>query len=43
MDDPALAWWVLFNFKKRDKIITAVNLIVKKRIHKYGIKAPRSI
>ena len=42
-DEPALAWWVPFTLRKRDRIIAAINSRVKKRTHKYGIEVPRSI
>lgn len=42
-DEPAFAWWVPYTLKKRDRIIAAVNLRVRKKSHKYGIKIPTSI
>ena len=41
-DEPALAWWVPYTLKKKDRIIAAVNSRVKKQTHKYGIEVPWS-
>jgi hypothetical protein len=39
-EHPAFAWWVLFVLQKCDVIVSAVNLRVWKRSHKYGIELP---
>ena len=42
-DEPAFSWWVPFTLRKRDRIIAAVNSIVRKSTHKYGIEIPTSV
>ena len=42
-DKPAFAWWVPFTLRKRDAVISAVNLRVRKTTHKYGIEIPTSV
>ena len=37
-DEPAFCWWVPYTLKKRDAIISAVSMVVRKITHKYGIK-----
>ena len=37
-DKPACCWWVPHTLKKRDAIISAVNMRVRKVNHKYGIE-----
>ena len=41
--EPAFAWWVPYTLRKRDRIIAAINLRVKKQTHKYGIEIPTSV
>ena len=42
-DEPAFAWWVPYTLKKRDRIIAAVNKRYHKRIHKFGIRVPKTV
>ena len=42
-DEPAFCWWVLYTLKKRDAIISTVNMRVRKTTHKYGIKIPTGV
>ena len=42
-DEPAMAWWVPYTLKKKQHIISAVNLRTKKTTHKYGVKVPGSL
>lgn len=42
-EEPAFAWWVSYNLRKRDCIIAAVNLRMVQVTHKYGIEIPRTI
>ena len=41
--EPAFAWWVTYTLRKRDIIVSAVYLKVKRCSHKYGIEVPTSI
>ena len=36
-DEPALAWWVPYCFRKRDRIISKVKTKYWKTTHKYGV------
>ena len=36
-DEPAFCWWVPYTLRKRDTIISVVNMRVRKVTHKYGI------
>ena len=42
-DEPAFSWWVPYILRKRDNIVSAINVRVKKTNHKYGIQIPRTI
>ena len=42
-EEPAFTWWVPYNLRKRDVIVSAVSLRVRKCSHKYGIETPTSI
>ena len=42
-DEPALAWWVPFTLRKRDRIIASINSRVRKRDRKFGLRVPSSI
>ena len=42
-DDPAFAWWVPHNLRKRDMIISNINARVSRKTHKFGIGVPPSI
>jgi len=37
-DEAAFAWWVPYTMRKRGRIISSVNVRVKKATHKYGIE-----
>ena len=41
--EPSFAWWVPYTLHKRDVIVSAVSLRVRKASHKYGIEIPNSI
>ena len=41
--EPAFSWWVPYILKKRDRIIVAVNKRYHKRIHKFGIRVPKTV
>jgi hypothetical protein len=43
VSQPAFAWWVPYNLKKRDIIIAKVNTRYLKRTHKFGIEVPKSV
>ena len=40
---PAFVWWVGYNLRKRELIISAVNARYLKRTHKFGIKLPKNV
>ena len=42
-DEPVFVCWVPFTLRNRDRIITAVNYIVRKATHNYGIDIPTSV
>ena len=42
-DEPAFVWWAPFTMKKRDRIIKKVKSKYWSRIHKYGLRIPKSI
>ena len=42
-DESAFAWWVPHMLKKRNAIISAMKMRLRKTTHKYGIKIPTSI
>ena len=42
-DEPAFTWWVPHRPKKRNAIISAMKMRLRKTTHKYGIKIPTSI
>ena len=42
-DEPTFLWWVSFNIKKRNRIISAANSIVSNKTHKFVIEVPMSI
>ena len=39
----AFAWWIPYNLRKRDIIISAINTRIRKTTHKYGIEIPISM
>ena len=39
-DEPAFAWWVPHTLKKRNAIISAIKVRLRKTTHKYGIEMP---
>ena len=41
-DEPDFAWWLPYTLLKRDRIISAVKLRVRKATHKFGIEIPTS-
>ena len=41
--EPAFAWWVSFVLKKRNRIIAKVKSKYWVRIHKFGIRVPKSV
>ena len=42
-DKPAFAWWVPHTLKKRNAIISAMKVRLRKTTHKYGIEIPTSV
>ena len=42
-DEPGFAWWVPHMLKKRNAIISAVKVRLRKMTHKYGIEIPTSV
>ena len=42
-DEPTFAWWVPHTPKKRNAIISAMKMRLRKTTHKYGIKIPTSV
>ena len=42
-NEPAFAWWVPYNLRKRELILAAVKNRIRKMTHKYGIKIPRDV
>ena len=42
-DVPGLAWWVPHMLKKRNAIISAMKVRLRKTTHKYGIEIPTSV
>ena len=42
-DEPAFAWWVPHMLKKRNAIISAMKMRLRKTTHKYGIEIPTSV
>ena len=42
-DKPAFAWWVPHRLKKRNAIISAMKVRLRKTTHKYGIEIPTSV
>ena len=43
MNEPAFIWWVPYTLRKRDAIISAVKMRVRKTTHKYGIEVPTTV
>ena len=41
IDDPSFVPWIPYILKKRDYIISKINIQVKKVNHKYGLKVPK--
>ena len=41
IDNPSFVWWAPHVFKKRDYIISKVNVRVKKVNHKYRLEVPK--
>jgi hypothetical protein len=41
--EPAFVWWVLYNLRKRDVILSKIKACIRKTTHKYGIEVPTSI
>ncbi len=39
-NEPAFAWWVPYVMQKRDVIVSAVKMRIKKTTHKYGVEMP---
>ena len=39
-NEPAFSWWVPYAMQKRDVIVSAVKLQIKKATHKYGVEIP---
>ena len=42
-DEPVFAWWVPHTLKKRNAIISAMKVRLRKLTHKYGIEIPTSV
>jgi hypothetical protein len=42
-NEPAFAWWVPYNLRKRDIILSKIKARVHKTTHKYGVEVPTSI
>ena len=42
-DKPALAWWSKVVLRKRNQIISKVKSRYWKRIHKFGIRLPKTV
>lgn len=42
-DEPAFSWWVNYTLRKRDRMVSAINVQVKRTTHKYGIEIPRTL
>ena len=42
-NEPGFAWWVPHTLKKRNTIISAMKVRLRKTTHKYGIKIPTSV
>ena len=42
-DEPVFAWWVPHTLKKRNAIISAMKVRLRKTTHKYGIEIPTSV
>ena len=42
-DEPAFAWWVPHTLRKRNAIISAMKVRLRKTTHKYGIEIPTSV
>ena len=40
---PAFSWWVPFTLRKRDRIISGMNVRVQKHSHKFGRRIPKDI
>jgi hypothetical protein len=41
--EPAIAWWVDWTIKQRDRIVAAVNNRSLKQTHKFGIAIPQNV
>ncbi len=39
-NEPAFVWWVPYFMQKRDVIVSAVKLRIKKTTHKYEVEMP---
>ena len=42
-DEPGFVWWVPHTLKKRNSIISAMKVRLRKMTHKYGIEIPTSV
>jgi Reverse transcriptase (RNA-dependent DNA polymerase) len=42
-NEPAFAWWVPYTLRKRDVILSAVKMRVRRTTHKYGVEIPRDV
>ena len=42
-NEPAFSWWVPFTLRKRDRIISGMNVRVQKHSHKFGRRIPKDI
>jgi hypothetical protein len=42
-DEPAFAWWVPHNLRRRNAILSAVKARVRRKTHKYGIEIPTGL
>ena len=41
-DEPDFAWWVNYDFKKQDRIISKANTKYWRTPHKYGVRLPKT-
>ena len=42
-DEPAFAWWIMKELKKRDRIISKTARKYCKKTHKYGLLIPHTV
>ena len=42
-NEPTFMWWGTHTMKRKDRIIAAVNNMIRKKTHKYGIRLSNSV